>query len=105
MILGAILNGLLSIPAGGLAALQNDLVRNWIGPAALIVVASVAVKHLINGEPRKMAIYAAAAAIGFLIIYGAPSLVGGEDATVTKSLVNTTKNINIATAPLVLDAS
>lgn len=104
MIPGAILNGLLSIPAGGLAALQNDLVRNWIGPAALIVVAAVAVKHLIKGEPRKMAIYAAAAILGFVIIYGAPVLVGGEDASVTRTVVNTTKNnINVATAPLVLD--
>jgi hypothetical protein len=106
MILGAILSGLLSIPAGGLAALQNDLVRNWIGPAALIVVAAVAVKHLIKGEPRKMAIYAVAAILGFVIIYGAPVLVGGEDASVTRTVVNTTKNnINVATAPLVLDAS
>ena len=53
-----------------------------------------------------MAIYAVAAILGFVIIYGAPVLVGGEDASVTRTVVNTTKNnINIATAPLVLDAS
>lgn len=100
MILGTTLaSGLASIPAGGLSALQNDLIQNWIGPAAIIIVAAMSVKHLVGGHLRKMAAYAAAAVLVFVMIYGAPTLFQGENATFTKAGTNIAKNVNVAVAP------
>lgn len=64
------------ILAGGLNALQDSVIQNYIGPVFLIILAGVAIKMFMAQQVRQAITVIIFAAIAAVLIYAGPALFG-----------------------------
>lgn len=71
-----IIDFIVAADAAGLGKLQTSFVKNWIGPAFLIVVAFFAIKFIISRQFRELAGFLGIAAVVALLIFNSSDLFG-----------------------------
>lgn len=83
------------IVAAGLQTLGQSLVRNWIAPVFLALIAGISIKFLIDRQFRELFTFIVIAMIVALFVYATPRLFGesgiftkiGEDAAGQLNLI------------------
>lgn len=78
----------------GLDGLRSTLVQQWIGPAALIVIAACAIKFLIDRNFRMLASFVVIGAIVAVLIYGTDTFFG-QNGTLKKAVEEGAKQVQV----------
>lgn len=78
----------------GLDGLRSTLVQQWIGPAALIVIAFCAIKFLIDRNFRMLASFIVIGAIVAVLIYGTDTFFG-QNGTLKKAVEDGAKQVQV----------
>lgn len=78
----------------GLDGLRSNLVTQWIGPAALIVIAGCSIKFLIDRNFRMLASFIVIGAIVAVLIYGT-ELFFGQNGTFKKAVEEGAKQVQV----------
>jgi hypothetical protein len=65
---------------GGLQGLQTTIIRDWIGPALLIVIAAMAVFFAFKRQFREMIIFLVIGAIAAVLVFGGSALFSADGA-------------------------
>ena len=88
-------NGLTLIMASGLNGLANSLIKNWIGPVFLVIVAVVAFSFVKSQSWTKLIAFVGIAAIvGALIFFGSDLF--GQDGVISGMFTNAGKAVGDA---------
>ena len=80
----------------GLDTLRSTLVQQWIGPAALLVIAALSIKFLIDRNFRMLASFVIIGAIVAVLIYGT-DLFFGQNGTFKKAVEEGAKQVQVIT--------
>ena len=78
----------------GLDTLRGTLVQQWIGPAALLVIAALSIKFLIDRNFRMLASFVIIGAIVAVLIYGT-DLFFGQNGTFKKAVEEGAKQVQV----------
>ena len=78
----------------GLDTLRSTLVQQWIGPAALLVIAALSIKFLIDRNFRMLASFVIIGAIVAVLIYGT-DLFFGQNGTFKKAVEEGDKQVQV----------
>lgn len=78
----------------GLDTLRSTLVQQWIGPAALLVIAALSIKFLIDRNFRMLASFVIIGAIVAVLIYGT-NLFFGPNGTFKKAVEEGAKQVQV----------
>lgn len=78
----------------GLDGLRTTLVQQWIGPAALLVIAALSIKFLIDRNFRMLASFVVIGAIVAVLIYGT-DLFFGQNGTFKKAVEDGAKQVQV----------
>ena len=78
----------------GLDTLRSTLVQQWIGPAALLVIAALSIKFLIDRNFRMLASFVIIGAIVAVLIYGT-DLFFGQNVTFKKAVEEGAKQVQV----------
>ena len=78
----------------GLDTLRSTLVQQWIGPAALLVIAALSIKFLIDRNFRMLASFVIIGAIVAVLIYGT-DLFFGQNGTFKKAVEEGAKQVQV----------
>lgn len=90
----SILTADFAVMLAGLSKVQNNLIRDWIGPAAIIIIAGVAAALLFKRELRGLLVFLGIAAVAtFLIFFGGS--VFGKGGKAPKAVDNVLKTVTV----------
>ena len=78
----------------GLDTLRSTLVQQWIGPAALLIIAALSIKFLIDRNFRMLASFVIIGAIVAVLIYGT-DLFFGQNGTFKKAVEEGAKQVQV----------
>lgn len=78
----------------GLDTLRSTLVQQWIGPVALLVIAALSIKFLIDRNFRMLASFVIIGAIVAVLIYGT-DLFFGQNGIFKKAVEEGAKQVQV----------